>query len=39
MVTVARPGDPTDDATLPWPADRQQIDAGTLTLDQVAERE
>jgi catalase len=35
MVTVAQPGDPTDDATLPWPADRQQIDAGTLTLDQV----
>jgi catalase len=35
MVTVAQPGDPTDDATLPWPADRQQIDAGILTLDQV----
>jgi catalase len=35
MVTVAQPGDPTDDATLPWPAGRQQIDAGTLTLDQV----
>jgi catalase len=35
MITVAQPGDPTDDATLLWPADRQQIDAGTLTLDQV----
>jgi catalase len=28
-------GDPTDDATLPWPPDRQQVDVGTLTIDQV----
>jgi catalase len=35
VITVARPGDPTTDATLPWPPDRQQIDAGTLTIDRV----
>ena len=35
IFTVAQPGDPTDDATLPWPSDRQQIDAGTLTLNNV----
>jgi catalase len=33
ILTVAQPGDPTDDATLPWPPGRQQIDVGTLTLD------
>ena len=35
VVTVGQPGDPTDDATLPWPPDRQQIDVGTLTIDHV----
>jgi catalase len=35
VVTVGQPGDPTNDATLPWPPDRQQVDAGTLTIDQV----
>jgi catalase len=35
VITVGQPGDPTSDATLPWPPDRQQIDAGTLTIDQV----
>ncbi|MBS7554983.1 catalase family peroxidase [Ancylobacter dichloromethanicus] len=35
VVTVGQPGDPTGDATLPWPAGRQQVDAGTLTLDHV----
>ena len=29
------PGDPTDDATIPWPEDREHLDAGTVTLDQV----
>jgi catalase len=33
IVTVAAPGDPTNDATQMWPAARQQIDAGTLTID------
>jgi catalase len=35
VITVGQPGDPTDDATLPWPPDRQQVDAGILTIDQV----
>lgn len=32
IVTVGRPGDTTDDATTPWPADREQVDVGTLTV-------
>jgi catalase len=32
VLTVAAPGDPTNDATQRWPASRQQIDAGTLVL-------
>jgi catalase len=35
IVTIAQPGDPTDDATLPWPPDRVQVDVGTLTLQSV----
>lgn len=35
IITVAQPGDPTDDATIPWPANRQQVDVGTLTINQV----
>jgi catalase len=36
MLTVGAPGDPTDDATIPWPADRRAVDAGVLTLESVA---
>jgi catalase len=36
MVTVGQPADPTSDATLPWPTERQRVDAGTLTLDAVS---
>ncbi|ODV07963.1 MAG: catalase [Rhodanobacter sp. SCN 68-63] len=32
LVTLAAPGDPTDDATKVWPADRTTVDAGTLVL-------
>jgi len=35
IITVGQPGDPTDDATLPWPPDRQQADVGTLTIDHI----
>lgn len=35
IITIAQPGDPTDDATLPWPPGRRQIDVGTLTINQV----
>lgn len=32
MITLADPGDPTSDATKAWPADRREIDAGTVVL-------
>ena len=35
MVTIAQPGDATDDATVPWPPDRRHVDVGTLTIDQI----
>jgi catalase len=35
ILTVGQPGDPTDDATIPWSEDREHLDAGTLTLDEV----
>ena len=36
IVTIGQADDPTNDATLPWPADRRQIDAGTVTIDQAS---
>jgi catalase len=35
LVTLANPGDPTHDATKQWPADRREIDAGTLVLTSI----
>lgn len=35
VVTIGEPGDPTDDATRPWPATRRTIDAGTVTITAV----
>ena len=35
VIIVGQPADPTHDATLAWPAEREQVDVGTLTLDQV----
>ena len=35
IVTVGQPGDPTNDATLPWPENREKVDVGTVTLDRV----
>ncbi|WP_454683892.1 catalase family peroxidase [Ancylobacter moscoviensis] len=35
VVTIGQPGDPTDDATQPWPADRERVEVGTLTLDHI----
>lgn len=35
VVTVGQPGDPTDDASRPWPDDRERIDVGTLTVDHI----
>jgi catalase len=34
-VTIGQPGDPTNDATVLWPADREQVDVGTLTIDHI----
>jgi catalase len=35
MITVGKPGDPTSDPSLPWPPDREQVDAGTVTIEQI----
>jgi len=35
IVVIGQPGDPTHDATIAWPAGREQVDVGTLTLDRV----
>jgi catalase len=35
MITVGEPGDVTDDASVPWPYGREQVDVGTLTLNSV----
>ena len=36
IVTIGHADDPTNDATLPWPEGRRQIDAGTVTIDQAS---
>jgi catalase len=35
IVIVGQPGDPTNDATKPWPEKREQVNVGTLTLDRI----
>jgi len=35
ILTVGEPGDPTADATVAWPPDRPQIDAGMLTINTI----
>lgn len=35
LVTVAAPGDPTSHATIPWPATRQTIDVGVLSITRA----
>ena len=35
IVLVGQPGDPTNDATIAWPAEREQVDVGTVTLDHI----
>jgi catalase len=37
IVTIGQAGDPTDDATLPWPDTREHVDVGTLTIDNVVD--
>jgi catalase len=36
IVTIGQADDPTNDATLPWPAGRRQVDAGTVTIDRAS---
>ena len=35
QITLAAPGDPTDDASKAWPAQRPVINAGTLVLQST----
>mgnify|MGYP001086541286 FL=1 len=35
QITLANPGDPTNDASKAWPDDRRTIDAGTLVLERT----
>ena len=35
VLVIGQPGDPTDDASIAWPAARERVDVGTLTLDRV----
>ena len=35
VLTLGEPGDPTDDATLPWPEARPRVDVGTLTVTRI----
>jgi catalase len=39
IITIGKPGDPTNDATIAWPDGREQVDAGTLTLDHIESEE
>lgn len=39
VLTIGEPGDPTDDATQPWPRSRRSIDAGTITISAVETEE
>jgi catalase len=35
IITIGQANDPTNDATIPWPDVREQVDVGTLRLDHV----
>jgi len=35
VVTIGEPGDPTDDATTPWPSQRGRLDVGMLTINHI----
>jgi len=39
IVTVAAPGDITNDATVQWPDNRRHIDAGTLVIERATSQE
>jgi catalase len=39
IVILGQAGDPTNDATIPWPEGREKVEVGTLTLDRVESEE
>jgi catalase len=39
IVVIGQPGDPTNDATIPWPEGRKSVEVGTVTLDKVEAEE
>jgi catalase len=39
VVTIGEPGDPTDDATKPWPASRRSVEAGIVTITKAQTEE
>jgi catalase len=39
ILIVGEPGDPTSDPSIGWPADREQVDVGVLTLDRIEAEE
>jgi catalase len=39
VVTIGQPGDVTNDPTIPWPAGREHVDLGVLTIDHAATEE
>jgi catalase len=39
MLVIGQPGDRTDDPNIMWPEGREQVDAGTLTIDTVESEE
>lgn len=39
MLVIGQPGDRTDDPNVMWPEGREQVDAGTLTIDTVESEE
>jgi catalase len=38
-VSIAAPGDIVDDATVPWPPERRQLDVGALVVERIAAEE
>jgi catalase len=39
IVTLGQPGDPTNDATIAWPDNREHVDVGTVTIDHIESEE
>ncbi len=35
VATIAKPGDPTNDATIAWPQDRERVDLGLVNINHI----